>query len=259
MTLTGRNMTIRSILALCGIVSATVLFLFVWNFQRGNLVSEMRGVQIVALVGACVTVVLGFLFSGVYARLFRRSPSIPVFFLTLFFLSITLDITKLAQLVVVVGSPQNFSLLVGRATIFGHIVGVMALFVAGLYAGGIRMQRHGTVVFVGVLIALSLSWLIPVDTSYLPDHLVYPAGVKASFQSALVVFQLLAVLNFTQAAIVNQNPRMVVTAVAVALLAAGREILFFSVDPIWIVVGGSAVVIGGVVFTGQYYRDFLVS
>jgi hypothetical protein len=259
MTLTGRNITIRSGLALCGTITVAVLLHFVWNLRHGYLPVELRNVQIVALIGAAVTVVLGFLFSGVYARLFRRSPSIPVFFLTLFFLSITLDITKLAQLVVRTGSSQYFSLLVGRASIFGHIVGVMALFVAGLYAGGIRMQRHGTVVLVGLLIAFSLSWLIPVDTSYLPDHLVYPAGVKASFQSALLVFHLLAVLNFIQAAIVNQNPRMAVTALAVAFLAAGREILFFSVSPVWIVIGGGAVVVGGVVFTGQYYRDFLVS
>ncbi len=259
MTLTGRNFTIRTALAISGFAVLAVLFLFVQSIQRTNLSSELRLVQIVAAAAALLSVVLGFLFAGTYARLFRRSPSIPVFFLTLFFVSMTLDITKIAQLVIFYGRNHHFSHIIGRASIFSHIVGVMALFAAGLYAGGIRMQRHGTVVFVGLLIAFSLSWSIPVDTSYLPDHLVYPAGVKASFRAAMVVLQSLAVLNFLQAAISNQNPRMIITALAVAVLAAGREILFYSVDPIWIVIGGGAVTVGGIVFTGQYYRDYLVS
>ncbi len=203
--------------------------------------------------------VLGFLFAGTYSRLFRRSPSIPVFFMTLFFLSMTLDATKLAQIVVASGSSQHLSLILGRVSIFAHVVGVLSLFAAGLYAGGIRMQRHGTVVFVGLLIAFSLSWSLPVDTTFLPDNLVYPAGVRESFQASLIVIQVLAVLNFIQASISNRNPRMLVTALSVVLLAAGRELLFFLVDPLWIIVGIGAVIFGGVVFTGQYYRDFLVS
>jgi hypothetical protein len=259
MTLTGRNITIRSALIVSITAAVAVLFLFFRAVQRTDLLSDLRVDQIMAAAAAILSVVLGFLFSGTYARLFRRSPSIPVFFLTLFFVSMTLDITKITQLVVLSGRSHHLSPIIGRASIFGHIVGVTALFAAGLYAGGIRMQRHGTVVFVGLLIAFSLSWSIPVDTSYLPDNLVYPAGVKASFRTALIVLQFLAVMNFLQAAVSNRNPRMGITAGAVVFLAAGREILFYSVDPLWIVVGGGAVILGGIVFTGQYYRDFLVS
>lgn len=261
MTLIARNVTIRSVLLLCLTLTAvlTVLFVRAITGAGGRIAIELRIVQFFAVGGTAVTVFLGFLFSALYVRLFRRSPSIPVFFVSFFFLAMTLDITKIAQIIVAFGRLPHLSTFVARASIFGHIVGVLSLFAAGLYSSGIRMQRHGTVILVGVIIAFSLSWLIPVDTSYLPDHLVYPAGIRASLEAALIVILVLAVVNFVQAAIMNQNPRQVITAAAVAAMAVGREILFYSADPVWIILGGGGVIVGATIFTGQYYRDYLVS
>lgn len=261
MTLAGRNTTIRTVLVFCFLLSVGVVYALVRSFRGAdtNALIELRFVQLVAIGGTTVSVLLGALFAILYVRLFRRSPSIPVFFITFFFLSMMLDVSKIGQVVVLSSRWPQLSPLVARVSIFGHIIGVFSLFAAGLYSGGIRMQRHGTVLFIGFLIAFSLSWLIPVDTSYLPDHLVYPAGVRASLEIALVGILVLAVVNFVQAAITNQNVRLLLTAGAVAAMAVGRELLFYFADPLWIIVGGALTVIGSSVFTGQHYRDYLVS
>lgn len=261
MTLMGRNTTIRLVLLACVIVTAGLIALFVavltgWG---SSVEVDLRVGELFAVGGTFVTVGLGLLYSAIYARLFRRSPSIPVFFVTFFFLSMTLDIFKIGQIVVHSGLWPQYSPTIARVTIFGHISGVFALFAAGLYAGGVRMQRHGTVVLVGAVIALSLSVLIPVDTTTLPDHLVYPAGVRASFEVALLVILGLSVANFIQAAIANQNSRFFLTAAAIALLAMGRELLYYSAEPLAIIVGGGGVILGGAIFTGRHYRDYLVS
>ncbi|MDA3950019.1 MAG: hypothetical protein PF508_12480 [Spirochaeta sp.] len=261
MTLAGRNTTIRTVLFLCIGVNIGVAYALFRTFRGADATTliDLRFLQLVAIGGTTVSVLLGALFAILYVRLFRRSPSIPVFFLTFFFLSMMLDVSKVGQVVVLSSRWPHLSPVVARGSIFGHIVGVFSLFAAGLYSGGIRMQRHGTVLFIGFLIAFSLSWLIPVDTSYLPDHLVYPAGVRASLEVALIGILVLAVVNFVQAAVSNENPRLLVTAGAVAALAVGRELLFYYADPLWIIVGGALVIIGSSVFTGQHYRDYLVS
>ena len=261
MTLMGRNTIIRLLLLGCLIVTGGLAALCVGVLTGWGLPVEIdfRVVELFVVGGAFVAVGLGSLFAAIYTRLFRRSPSIPVFFVTFFFLSMTLDIFKIGQIVVQSGLFPRYSPAITRLSIFGHIVGVFALFAAGLYAGGVRMQRHGTVVLVGVMIALSMSVLIPVDTMTLPNHLAYPAGVRASFEVALLVILGLSVANFIQAAIVNQNSRLYVTAAAIALLAVGREILYYSAEPVMIILGGGGVILGGAVFTGQHYRDYLVS
>ena len=261
MTLTGRNITVRSAAVACFLFAVLVVFLFV-RFMSGESDGgsfDMGYGRFFAIAGASITVLLGFLLALLYMRLFRRSPSIPVFFMSLFFLSMTLDVSKLGQVFVHFGPWPQLSSAIARVSLFGHITGALSLFAAGLYAGGIRMQRHGTVIFVGVMIAFSLSWLIPVDTSYLPDHLVYSAGLRASFGVALGVIIVLGIINFLQAAIAGRNPRLVFTAFAAAAIAAGREMLFYYVDPFRIIVGVGLVIIGATVFTAQHYRDYLVS
>jgi len=261
MTLTGRNTTIRTLLSVTLLAAVAVVVLFVRAVvgAGGGDLAALPLPQIFAIAGAIVTVLLGFFFGALYSRLFRRSPSIPVFFVTLYFLSLTLDITKIAQIVALFSRWPHLSPMIARVSIFGHIAGIFAIFAAGLYSGGVRMQRHGTVIFAGSVIAFSLSWLIPIDTSSLPDYLVYPAGIRASLEAALVVILALGVVNFVQAAITNENPRLFLTAGAVVAIAVGREILFYFVEPIWILLGGALIITGGTLFAGHHYRDFLVS
>lgn len=261
MTLAARNLSLRFafvVLVAVGIGVAAA-YILVLNGTIGTGAADVTVEQILASGGALLTAVLGLLLAAIYLRLFRRTPSLSVFFVVWFFLAMTLDVLKLAQLVLPFTALPQFAPAVSRLTVFGHIAGVMALFGAGLYAGGVRMQRHGTAMLVVGLIALGLAWSVPIDTAELPEHLVYRAGVRASLQSTLALLLVVAVVNFVHAALNNGNPRQLLSALAVALLAAGRELLFYRIEPWWIVAGAGAVITGGILFASQNYRDFLVS
>jgi hypothetical protein len=121
------------------------------------------------------------------------------------------------------------------------------------------MQRHGTAIVVACMIAVGLSWAIPIDTGDLPANLVHRAGIGTSLQATLLLLLAVSVVNFVHAALNSGNPRGLITAGAVALMATGRELLFYRVEPLWIVLGAVAVLAGGIIFAGQNYRDFLVS
>ncbi len=261
MTLTGRNLSLRFAFAVLVLLGIAVTGAFGLALQGAYVFSplELSLDMLLAVTGTFITAGLGFVLSAAYLRLFRRTPALSVFFVTWFFLTMILDALKLGLVFLPVAPWPQLASEFSRAVTFGHVTGVMALFGAGLYAGGLRMQRHGTAILVGGIIAVALSWSIPIDTSYLPDHLVYRAGIRSSLQATLILLLVVAVVNYIQASVNNGNPRQLISALAIAALAAGRELLFYRVEPLWIGAGALLVVAGGITFAGQNYRDFLLS
>ncbi|MFW5694688.1 MAG: hypothetical protein ACOCYB_05945 [Alkalispirochaeta sp.] len=261
MTLTGRNLSLRFAFTVLVLVSLTVVAAFGSALQGVYFFDELQLSLdvLLAVTGTFITVGLGWVLSAAYLRLFRRTPSLSVFFVTWFFLMMIMDVFKLGMVFLPVTPWPQLGPEFSRVVTVGHVSGVMALFGAGLYAGGLRMQRHGTAILVGGVIAVALSWSIPIDTSFVPDHLVYRAGIRSSLQATLFLLLTVAVINFVQASIYNGAPRQLISAGAVAALAVGRELLFYRVEPIWIGLGAFLVVTGGIVFAGHNYRDFLLS
>jgi hypothetical protein len=261
MTLTGRNLSLRFAFVVLVLISVTVVGAFGAALQGAYFFSPLQLSLdvLLAVTGTIITAGLGFVLAAAYLRLFRRTPALSVFFVTWFFLTMILDVLKLGLVFLPVAPWPQLASEFSRAVTFGHVSGVMALFGAGLYAGGLRMQRHGTAIVVGGIIAVALSWSIPIDTSYLPEYLVYRAGIRSSLQATLFLLLAVAVINYVQASINNGNPRQLISALAIAALAVGRELLFYRVEPLWIGIGAFLVVVGGIVFAGQNYRDFLLS
>tara|TARA_B100000614_G_scaffold125012_1_gene111804 strand:- start:147 stop:932 length:786 start_codon:yes stop_codon:yes gene_type:complete len=261
MTLTGRNLSLRVAFTGLVLISVAVVVAFVGAANGKYVPTPVRLSidELLAVSGALLAAALGVSMAAVYLRLFRRTPSLAVFFVIWFYLAMVVDVLKLVQVVLPSTPWPQFGPAISRIGVFGHVTGVMALFAAGLYAGGVRMQRHGTAIFVACVIAFGLSWSIPIDTSFLPSHLVYRAGVRASLQATLILLLVVSVVNFVQASINNGNPRQLLSALAIALLATGRELLFYRIEPVWLATGAVSILVGGILFAGQNYRDFLLS
>lgn len=210
-----------------------------------------------ALAGAIISAIVAAASAAVYKRLFRRSSSIPVFFMVLFFVFTVGDISKLGHVLIPAHSWHTVSPLLARFTVFSHIAGALAFFAAGLYASVARMQRQGTAILLGSSLALGLSWAVPIDTLQLPENLVYAAGFHASVDAIIMIVFALGVLSFVQAAVANRDRRQAFSAGATALIALGREILFYRTELPWIVVGTASLVVGAGMFALQNYRDYL--
>ncbi len=211
--------------------------------------------QILASAGATITIILGLLLSVIFARLFRSSPSIPVFFVTFFFILLMVDGFKFAQILAVSRARPDLSVLFSRFLIGGHLLGVISLAGAGLYAGSARLQRHGSAIAVVIAVVAILAASVPLDAGSLPDHLVHATGLRASLEVVAAIFAGIAVLNFVYAAIHEWSARRLVAAIAVAAIVAGREVLFYLVNPVAIVVGGALLLAGAILFALQYFRE----
>lgn len=254
MTRTGRNNTVLMMAVSVFLAALVTIVLFTFNLGE---IDPQPG-QWRAIAGALATTVIAFTVAVLYMRLFHRSPSVPVFFMVLFFIFSALDISKLGQVMVSATAWRHFSPLLARVSIFGHVTGALALFAAGLYASVARMQRHGTAMTMGLVIALGLSWAVPIDTFRIRENLVYSAGFHPSLDAMILVVLVLAVLNFIHAALVVRERRQLMSAGAVALIVLGRETLFYRTEPLLIALGAALLVTGAAVFAVENYRDYLV-
>lgn len=261
MTLNGRNRLLRLIFVVALVVYTTLILLFiaVLSGYVGERTPELGEVARAAAAGAITTGAIGLTVTAFFLRLFRRTPSVSLFFVGLFFVLMTVDIVKLAQLILPVTDWSGWSIAVARVTVAGHISGTAAIFGAGLFAGGVRMQRHGVALLFALLVAAGLSATIPLDTSTLPPHLVYLEGMRASLRLTLFVLLGVSVLNYIYAAVDAEAWRRLWSAGAIALAAIGREILFYRVEPMWIVAGGVCALAGAVIYGLQNYREYVVS
>jgi len=211
--------------------------------------------QLFSAGATALAVVLGVLFGALFLRLFRRNPSVSVFFVTISFLLIGTDSFKFVQLIALSQTFPQVAVVLSRVLIATNLLWVSALAGAGLYAGGVRMQRHGTAIVSVVALVGVLAAAIPLDTGTMPENLVYDTVLPASLDVIVAMFSLMAVLNYVYAAVNDRSSRRLVAALAVALIAFGREGLFHWIEPLPVLLSAVLLLTGAILFALQHYRE----
>lgn len=253
MTLNQRNITLRALLLFHGLTLVLVAGWVVWQSP------EIPWEHAWALTGSAVATLTGMVCGIVYLRLFRRSRSVPIFFMVVFFFFTMLDALKWTQPGFALSTTPYIGALVSRFIIFGYVAGALALFASGLYADAPRLKWPGIAMAVGTLLTGMLVWVIPVDTTILPVHLVHPAGVPAPVDTLAAILFVLGVLNYSESAIVRKDLRKGGIALAVLVMIAGRVFLYLRTDVVSIAVGVFLFIGGAAIYGFANHRDYLVS
>lgn len=260
MTLSGRNRVVRSLIVFSLGLNATIAALYL---RIDDLVPIPRALQLVAaidtaVVGAVAATICGIVTTIIFTRVFRRTPSGSVFFIMVGCLAMTLDGFKVLQAVLERLAYSQFSVLVSRATTFGHLVGAFALFAAGLYAGGLQMQRHALALVLGAVGAVALVGLVPIDASTLPANLVYRAGGRISVSTIATIIGALGILNYMQGAIAQGDSRVGFSTLCVGGMLVARELLYYLDEMTWIALGLLVFVVSCVGYAIANYRDSIL-
>jgi hypothetical protein len=214
--------------------------------------------RLLAVSTALITVVAGLVFSVVFIRIFRRNPSVSVFLVTLSFTLVMVDGVKLVQIIAIAEALPRVSALASRMIIGGHLAWIAALSGAGLYSGGVRMQRHGVAIAIVLAICTILAGTVPIETEALPDNLVHATGLRSSVEVVVAILGCIAVINYVFAAISDRSARRLLSALAIALIVVGREGLFYSIEPVVVLVSCGMFVAGAIVFASQHYREQMI-
>ena len=189
---------------------------------------------------------------------FRKTTSAEIFFFMGFIISISFDALKLIPILIsITNSPPYLGVIASRVIYFGRYFGTAALFSAGLFSTGIGYGKMELALGIVFILAFSLALTIPIDMTSLEENLVHRSTRGREIMTIRILFQSLAVLNFILAAIMHKEYSYLFMAAGVALVFFGRELLFYVMDPILIIVAFVLVIGGSTIFSERTHEVHL--
>lgn len=193
-------------------------------------VRPVLGVQVSSLALACAEAVLAAAFAAgalaaILAR-FRTTVSAEVFFFALWAVSFAVEsLRPLLPKLAVSGAPLDAQLLAAKALLWAHYSGSLSLLAAGLYAAGLRNERHLGVAALAAGAALGLVSMIPVNTGVWLPNLALQAGYAALNRGYRLAIAAMTVGSFIVAARVRSDRAFVWGALALLLCLTGSWML----------------------------------
>ncbi|MFA6507381.1 MAG: hypothetical protein WCT14_14880 [Treponemataceae bacterium] len=139
--------------------------------------------------------------------------------------------------------PPAIVVYAARIIAFGRFAGVLSLFAAGVYANGLDFQKHGRVIIIIAVAALTIATGIPIDGLTYDASFTPLSGYRFMLDLTELSIALFAVLSFFVAAYVKS---------AREIYAASLGILFVTIGRDFVLRGDSwaAALIGGVLLFG---------
>lgn len=191
-------------------------------------------------------------------RYFRRTNAPEVFLFGLFLVSLSGDIVKLAiPLLILFDQPPLYGAILTRVVQFCHLFGAFCLFASTLFATGMDYQRLGNVAVVAFVVALAMTYTMPVDSLALYPSLVYQMGDQLTIQLLIAALTVLSIVNVVNAAVVHGGEGLAVYAVTVLLMFAGRELVFVLAGRVASLLGAALLLGGAVTYGVKKYFEYL--
>lgn len=158
--------------------------------------------------------------------LFEKTHAPEILFVGLFALSFVFEILRI---LVPLQRLYSFSfglLFTGsRLLFFGRLFGVLALFVASIFAVGIDIQKQGQVVIAMLFIVLLVVLRIPISGQSWDTSLAMISGYSYMFHLTETVLMGITILSFLVAAYIKEIKEYFFIALGVLLISLGRELL----------------------------------
>ncbi|RPJ06077.1 MAG: hypothetical protein EHM28_10815, partial [Spirochaetaceae bacterium] len=121
-----------------------------------------------------------------------------------------------------------------RIVYSGRLAGLISLFTASLYALDLNYQKFEVVVGIEFLVSALLAFSISFDRDVVLSSGLHKPGDEQGLFIITLALLLLTVINYFLAAYRSHS---FYTAGAMIVILAGREILFFTLDPVTLIFG----------------------
>lgn len=225
-------------------------------------VRSLLGLQVSSIALACAEAALAAAFAAgalaVILSRFRTTVSAEVFFFGAWAMSFAVEsLRPLLLRMAVSGAPVETQLLAAKALLWAHYAGSLDLFAAGLYAAGLRNERHLGVAALLSAAALGLVSLIPVNTGVWLPSLAMQAGYGSLHLGFRMTIAVLTVGNFLVAARVRSDRAFVWGALALAMCMAGAWTMEAPLGPLWVPVSLALFGFGAWLFIVKMHKYYL--
>lgn len=134
---------------------------------------------------------------AISARLFRRVSSAEIYFMTLFLMTLSVELVRIGQpLLEINDMPGALSALLTRIVLFGRLVGALSLFAAGVYSAGADYPRIGSVTLLIASLSFLIVYLVPVDTEQMNASFMNVTGGREAVDLLLAFLSTGAIVNY---------------------------------------------------------------
>ena len=208
--------------------------------------------------GIFLFIIFSFTAALMLRSVYRRTASAEVFFFIIFLFTIPFEaLRSWNALLSIKGAAVIVTVLITRFIYFGRFFGWISLFLSSLFAIDIRYRKFGILLLVGLLISLTLTSAIPLDSSLFLSDFLYRLGDEAAVWLVILAAQLFSTINFIVASFKRQNRRFTLAALAVLLAIIGKECITFVSSPVQIVAGLVLGIAGILLFIRQMNQVYL--
>lgn len=187
---------------------------------------------------------------------FLKTNSSEIFFFSLFLISLMFDLTKsYITAFSYFRIPEYYNIYISRVCYFGKFFGLSALFMAAFFTSDVETKKTETSATLIILISYMLSSSIPFST-YKLSTMIQQAGYFSYFAFAVLSIELLTVLIFVFNYFQTGNMEYLMLSLSTMLIFTGREITFFTSEPLIFAAGLICLTAGTVLFTNKVHQIY---
>ena len=191
-------------------------------------------------------------------RIYQRTASSEIFFFMFFLFSLTIEgLRTLNALLILEGAPVFVGVMLSKVIHFARFFGLFSFLFASLYSIEVSNQKFRILIMTSFLISLALTYVMPIDSSILLSNFLYKLGDEKSTWFITLILEIAVLANFLVAAFRKERREFALLALAVLLILAGREFVFFMSVPVFIGAGLVLTIVGIWLFRNQVHTIYL--
>lgn len=140
---------------------------------------------------------------------------------------------------------------------FGRFLTSLSLFVSGLFASGMTLQRRAIMLSTIFFVSFILAAVMPVDISSFSQRMLYSVGAETSILLGTIILALLSVANYIIAALHQDNRKNYIIALGLLLFITGTGLLVYALHPGIIAAALCSLSLGAYLFGSRTHRIYL--
>jgi hypothetical protein len=258
---------IDAFLLLVGLVFSLILAFMkrvpIFLIERGIYATyDLFGLRIpslgYSLVNALLLAVYSVGVSFFILKTFRKTVSPEIFFFVFWLCSLSFEAIRPLHLFMAVQGASDSSLsILDRLYMGSKFLGLITIFISGLYAAGMRNEKQFSIIAICVGISAALSSIMPVNTGIWAANLMFRLGYGRLVDGFSAAILLITMANYLIAVRVRGDKAYYYIAAGAAMTVAGALIASRGASPLASLISLAAMAAGGFVYIYKLHSFYL--
>jgi hypothetical protein len=191
-------------------------------------------------------------------RSFKKTVSPEIFFFSFWAASISFESLRLLHILLALFGATDSSLAIIDKLYTGiKFFGFTTLFISGLYAAGMRSEKHLSIIAACAGISTALATVLPVNSGIWDSNLLFKIGYSRLIQGFSFLIILITITNYIIATKVRGDFSYYYIAMGIAACAAGAFFLSKDISPIVSIISLMALASGSTIFIYKLHSYYL--